>query len=184
MDKLKPQPNKMQLRETVTIPFERVAIDLVGPFSTASGGFRFLLTCVDLATRWPEAIPLKSTTSKVIINHLTNIFCRCGFPAAIVSDNGPQFTGKVFEKWMREKGMQHVKASPYHPQGNGVVERLHRTLTSMIAKICKTKGNWAAVVHMALYFVRCSPCDTTGLGSPRVGAKHPHTVTLQNVGSE
>jgi len=57
MDKAKPPRNPMQIRETVTIPFERVAIDLVGPFPTATGGFRFLLTCIDLATRWPEAHP-------------------------------------------------------------------------------------------------------------------------------
>jgi len=163
MNKSKPPPNKMQLREVVSIPFERVAIDLVGPFPTATGGFRFRLTCIDLATKWPEAIPLKTTTSKVIINQLTNIFCRCGFPTAIVSDNGPQFTGKLFQKWLTEKGIEHVKASPYHPQGNGIVERLHRTLNSMIGKITVKKGNWASVVPMALYFVRCSPCESTNM---------------------
>jgi len=47
MDKSKPAPNKMQLREIVSVPFECVAIDLVGPFPTATGGFRFLLTCID-----------------------------------------------------------------------------------------------------------------------------------------
>jgi len=62
IDKSSPPPNKMQAREVVSMPFERVAIDLVGPFPTATGGFKFLLTCIDLATRWPEAIPLKTTT--------------------------------------------------------------------------------------------------------------------------
>jgi len=100
MDKAKPSLNRMQLREVASMPFELVAIDLVGPFPTATGGFRFLLTCIDLATRWPEAVPLKTTTSKVIINHLINMFCRCGFPAAIISNNGPQFVGKTFGKWV------------------------------------------------------------------------------------
>jgi len=130
MDKAKPPKSPMQLREIVTTPFERVAIDLVGPFPTATGGFRFLLTCIDLATRWPEAIPLKTTTSRIIINHL---FTRCGFPTAIVSDNGPRFVGKLFGRWLREKGIQHVRSSLYHPQGNGVVERLHRTLNGIIS---------------------------------------------------
>jgi len=69
----------------------------------------------------------------------------------------------VFEKWLKEKGVQHVKSSPYHPQGNVVVERLHRTLSAMITKTCESKSNWAKVVPMALYFIRCSPSDTTGL---------------------
>jgi len=51
MDKSKPPPSKMQLREVVSIPFERVGIGSVGQFPTATGGFKFLLTCIDLANR-------------------------------------------------------------------------------------------------------------------------------------
>ena len=42
MDKTVPRNNTMQLREIITIPFERVAIDIVGPFPTAVGGYKFL----------------------------------------------------------------------------------------------------------------------------------------------
>jgi len=73
----------------VAVPFERVAVDLVGSFPTATGGFRFLLTMIDLATRWPEAIPLKTTTTKVICRELDKIFTSCGFPTTIITDNGP-----------------------------------------------------------------------------------------------
>jgi len=69
-DKAKPPPSPMQTRETVTVPFERVAVDLVGPFPTAKGGFRFLLTCVDMATRWPEAIPIR-TLSVITVRSLS-----------------------------------------------------------------------------------------------------------------
>ena len=162
-DKTKPKHNSMQIREMTSIPFERVAVDLVGPFPTAIGGYRFLLTCIDMATRWPEAIPLRTTTARAIIKHLTDIFARCGFPTAIVTDNGSQFTGKVFHKWLKSKGIKHVRASPYHPEGNGMVERLHRTLNSMISKIAETKGNWASVTPMALYFIRSTPSSATGL---------------------
>ena len=97
MDKSSPKACKMQTREIVSIPSERVAIDLVGPFPTATGGFKFLSTCIDLATRWPEAIPIRTATAKVIISQLTNIFSRCGFPTAVILDNRPQFMGKVFQ---------------------------------------------------------------------------------------
>jgi len=78
-------------------------------------------------------------------------------------DNGPQFTSKQFEQWLSSKGITHVKASPYHPQGNGVVERLHRTLNQIVAKTTGSKGNWATVVPMALFFIRASPCEATGI---------------------
>ena len=108
MDKSVPRKSLMQEREVVSIPAERVAIDLVGPFPMAKGGFKYVMTCIDVATRWPKAIPLRATTSKVIIQQLT-------IPTALVSDNGPQFTGKGFQKWLRDKGIAHIRSSPYHP---------------------------------------------------------------------
>ena len=166
----------MQPREVVTVPSERVAIDIVGPFPVAKGEFTYLLTYLDMATRWSEAIPLKKTTTRIVIDQLTLIFSRNGFPTTLISDNGPQFVSNSFEKFLKSKGIAHVKASPYHPQGNGVIERMHRTLTNIIAKCTETKGNWAQVVPMALYFLRCMPCRSTGL-SP-FALKHGWEPTL------
>ena len=124
-----------------------------------------------------QVIPLHTTTSKVIINQLTNIFSRCGFPAAIVSNNGPQFTGKCFHKWLKGKGIAHIRSSPCHPQGNGVVEWLHRPVNGMISKLIEKKGNWAAVVPMALYFIWSSPCSATGM-SPFMARQGREPATL------
>ena len=77
MDKSSPKQCRMQIRKLVSVPSERVAIDLVGPFPTAMGGFKFLLTSIDLATRWPEAIPICTATVKVIISQL-KIWVPCG----------------------------------------------------------------------------------------------------------
>ena len=158
-----PKPSTMTERVIVTQPFQDIAIDIVGPFPTAVGGFRFLLTCIDNATRWPEAVPLRTTTARVVISSLTEIFSRCGFPSRLTSDNGSQFTGKVFTKWLRDKGIQHSRTTPYHQQANGVIERLHLTLTAIVSKTAEAKGNWAKVVTMALYFLRCTPSASTGV---------------------
>ena len=115
--KQSPKVLPMQEREVVTVPSERVCVDLVGPFPTAKGGFLFLLTYIDMATRWPEAVPLRKTTTRVVIYQLRAIFCRKRFPTTIVTDNGPQFTSALFEKFLKDKGIAQVKASQYHPQG-------------------------------------------------------------------
>ena len=178
-DKTTPRRMTMQEREVVTISSERVAIDLVGPFPMSRGGFRYLLTYLDMATRWPEAIPLRKTTTRIVIEQLTLIFSHCGFPTTIISDNGPQFVATAFRKWLREKGITHVRASPYHPQGNGVVERMHRTLNSDIAKCNEAKGNWASVVPMALHFLRCMPSTATGFSPFRLKHGWKPTTPLQ-----
>ena len=153
----------MQEREVVSVPSERVCIDLVGPFPKAKGGFEYLLTYVDAATRWPEAIPLRKTTSGIIISQLKSIFSRNGFPTTLISDNGPQFCSHQFKSFLQTHGIQHVQCSPYHPQSNGVIERLHGTLNSVIAKCTEAKGNWAEIVPMALFFMRMTPCVSSGV---------------------
>jgi len=144
----------MQEREIMTRPFEDIVIDIVGPFPTAVGEFRFLLTCIDNPTGWPETIALRTTIAKTIIASLTNVFTRCGFSSRLTSDNGTQFTVKTFTNWLKLEGIHHVRTTPYHPQGNGVIKRLHCTFNSIIAKTTQAKGNLAIVVPMALYFVR------------------------------
>lgn len=45
--------------------FDHVNVDLVGPLPP-SRGFTYLLTMVDRTTRWPEAVPLASTTTEEV----------------------------------------------------------------------------------------------------------------------
>ena len=73
-------------------PFKRVAIDLVGPISPPSeDGHRYILTLVDFATRYPEAVPLKNIETETVAEALVDIFSRLGVPEEISSDLGTQF---------------------------------------------------------------------------------------------
>jgi len=68
----------------IDTPFERVAVDLVGPLPPASeSGNRFILTMVDYATRYLEATPLKDTRTETVAEALFNMFARVGVPREI-----------------------------------------------------------------------------------------------------
>ena len=150
-------------REVVVIPCEHVCVNLVGPLPRAKGGYEHMLTCVDIATRWPEAVPIRCTTVKLVIEHLTRIFARTGFLGTIVTDNGPQFVAKEFQRFCTKHGIGHVKAAPLSLQRNGLVERMHRTLKSTIAKAVEGKGDLAEVVHTCHYFMRIMPSVSSGV---------------------
>jgi len=49
-------------RKIVSVPFELVAIELVGPFEKCRGGYRYLLTYICMAFKWSEAVPLNTET--------------------------------------------------------------------------------------------------------------------------
>ena len=161
-NKAKPRHNPMVEREVITIPSERVCVDIVGPLPKARGGYEYLLTAIDVATRWPEAVALKKTTAAIIVRHLKDMFSRNGFPGVVVSDNGPQFLSKIFKSFCAKNGIQHVTTSIYCPESNGVVERFHGTLKQMVAKCVQTKGSWPEVLPMCLFFIRMTPSVSSG----------------------
>ena len=62
-------------------PFKRVAIDLVAPIGPLSeDGHRYILTLVDFATRYPEAVPLKNFDTEIVAEALVDIFSHLGVP--------------------------------------------------------------------------------------------------------
>ena len=118
----------MVCREIVTDTFERVVIDLVCPLPRARGGRQHLLTYIDVATRWPKAVPLRSTSTRAVLDALIEIFSRNGIPRVIISDEGSQLSVKLMGELTAMYGIQKIESSPYRPQSNGIVERFHGTL--------------------------------------------------------
>ena len=73
----------------IDTPFKRVAVDIVGPIAPPSeAGHRYILTLVDYATRYPEAVPLKKITTETVAEALLNIYSRVGIPEEVL--NGPR----------------------------------------------------------------------------------------------
>ncbi|KAL8605690.1 hypothetical protein ACOMHN_064775 [Nucella lapillus] len=148
----------------IDVPFSRVAVDIVGPFAPPSEEkHRYLLTVVDVATRYPEAIPLCKIDSVLVAEALFGIFCRLGFPTEILSDNGSQFTSEMFKQFVRLLSIKQKHSSPYHAQSNGVVERFHGTLKPMIKKMIKDDPKqWHRHVAPLLFACRELPNVSTG----------------------
>ena len=123
----------------ISTSFERIAIDIVGPLSKSSEGHRFILTMIDYASGFPEAIPLKGINSVEIAEAMIQIFSRVGIPKQIVSDGGKQFTRELMEELYRLIGIKPIFTTPYHPQTNGKVERMHLILKTTLKKLCNLK---------------------------------------------
>lgn len=121
-------------------PFERVIVDCVGPLPKTKAGNQFLLTVMCAATRYPEAIPLRKITSKVIITALTKFFATFGLPKVVQSDQGSNFLSNLFAQVLQTLNIAHKVSSAYHPQSQGALERWHQTLKSMLRKYCFDTG--------------------------------------------
>ena len=114
----------LQKMPLIDKPFKRVAIDLVGPISPPSEGrHRYILTLVDFASRYPEAVPLKTIDTETVAEALVNIFSRLGVPGEILSDLGTQFVSDCMKEVARLLSIKQITTTPYHPMCNGEVQR-------------------------------------------------------------
>jgi len=113
-------PGKMPVIDT---PFKLVAINIIGEiFPASSRGHRYILTVVDFATRYPEAVALKNITTTVVAEALVSIFARVGVPEEILFNRGTQLTSDMTKEVGRLFSLKQLTTTPYHPQCNGLVE--------------------------------------------------------------
>ncbi|GBM71644.1 hypothetical protein AVEN_269196-1 [Araneus ventricosus] len=82
---------------------------------------------------WPEAIhPMDIKAETVAFEFYANWIARFGFPERLTSDQGRQFESRLFREFARLLGVKVVHTTPFNPQANGSVERLHRQLNSVM----------------------------------------------------
>lgn len=141
--------------------FEHLNIDIVGPLPP-SEGFSYLLTIIDRATRWPEAIPLTNITAETIAKELiTHWFPRFGIPHRITTDQGRQFESTLFKQLNDTLNIQHFRTTAYHPQANGIIERWHRSLKAALK--AKANDKWTNELPLILLGLRTVIKEDIGL---------------------
>ena len=154
----------MGITKLSTEPFSQVSIDIVGPINPASiSGKRFILTYVDCATRYADAITLRNIDSETVAEALFEICSRVGFPTTLTSDNGTNFTSKTFQAFLQLLQVRHIKTSVYHAQSNGITERYNGTLKRCLRRLAmEDPRNWDRCVPAVLFAYRDSRHGSTG----------------------
>ncbi len=149
--------------QVITERFEKLAIDVVGPLPTTKRHYRYILTCIDLATSFPIAIPMRTYTAAETAQALLSIISCFGSPLAILSDQGANFLSTTLSLLYQKLNIARITTSPYRPQSNGTLERFHATLKAMLWKsLHNQQQDWPTALDLVLYFARNTPHFRTG----------------------
>ena len=159
-----------------TGPWSLLSIDIVGPLPKSRQGDRFVMTIIDCYSRFTILVPLKdhsaTTVSQVLYERVVGYY---GAPKGILTDRGGEFRSQVWKELLMLMNIQPHMTSPYYPQGNGIIERMHRTLGNLLrAKLIgKSERDWPLYLPSIMLTLNEAPQEQHGYTPSQVVYGHP-----------
>lgn len=177
----RPQPQRHTLvAHQQGYPFQKLAIDFVGPLPASRQGSRYILTVLDTFTKWVEAFPLRAATAEAACKQLaTQVFARYGLPESLHSDRGSQFTSDLLQEMAQQLGIRKTETPAYNPKSNPV-ERIHRDLErALTALVEQSPRHWEDRLPQVLFAMRTAVSRTTGFAPYQLLFGRDPSTTLE-----
>ncbi|UYV66446.1 hypothetical protein LAZ67_4001706 [Cordylochernes scorpioides] len=157
-------PGNLKPIAPVSIPFQKIGMDLLGRFPPTRDGNRWVIVCTDYLTKYAvtKAIPTGGAVevAKFMVN---DVVLKHGAPRELITDRGRSFQAKVVNELTKMCGMSHYFTTAYHPQTNGLTERLNKTLVDMLSMYVDVdQKNWDSVLPFITFAYNTARQETTG----------------------
>ena len=133
-------------------PWQIVSVDVVGPLPTTKNGNKYILTMVDIYTRYAEVVALQVQNTQTIADAIIEyIVCRHGLPEILVSDRGSPFISDIANTLYKTLSIKRITTTAYHPQAN-MVERFNKTLKGTLKLwACEQQNDWDELLPYARF---------------------------------
>ena len=120
-------------------------MDLVDMGSKPDNGFKWIITAIDLFSKFAYARPMRNKERRTVVRAATDIF-QVAKPRVLQTDNGSEFISSEFQALLRAQGINHITGLAGRAQSQGSIERFHWTMKSVIGKLwsARSKKAWVA----------------------------------------
>ena len=121
-------------------PMDLIHVDLLGLETTmdpqVTPSVQKILVVTDHFSRHVQAYKVPDKRAITIAKCLYDEYFRhYGFPRRLMSDQGREFCNDILKEMCYYLNIKKIQTTPYHPQSNGAVERVHQVLHRMIGKL-------------------------------------------------
>lgn len=143
-------------------PLERISMDITD-MHTSNSGHRYVLTLIDHYSRYVKFIKMRSRLAEEVVKGLQTYMGDFGAPKVLLTDNAREFHATIVKDLCTRMGTQLVFSTPYHPQGNSISERMHRTMKSVLATLCRGHPHrWPNYLWQCQTVLNAAVHETTG----------------------
>ncbi len=133
-------------------PFQVWEVDLYGKLPVTPQGNSFILTAVDMFSKYIVGIPIANKDALTVATALFQLFCTYGVCQTLISDRGTEFTAKVTRELCRLLGVPQQFTPSFMHHCLGACERTHATLATKLTPFMDSgKRNWQDVLPAALF---------------------------------
>ena len=145
-------------------PGDRIHIDLTGPHPASSQGAVYILTAIDAFTRYLVAVPLRNKSAVSVADALVkSVFLPFGSCRSVVSDQGTEFCNEILAEVANIFGIRKLRTTAYRASANGRVERVHRTLNSLLCKVVSdSQKDWQEKLPMVVAAYNAAQYESSG----------------------
>ena len=158
-------------------PHHTLSIDLVSATEEDNTGHKYILTILDIFTRYIITVPLRTKKAREIADSLfERVFAIKGRPIRIQTDQGSEFVNAGLERMYKTWGIQSVATGGYQPQATPV-ERYHKFLNHCMTALATAYGGaWTTYLPAATFVYNASVCASTGYAPYQLNFGHDPTM--------
>ena len=144
--------------------FERLSVDIQGEFTKSRRGNRWIVTFLDIHSRWIEGFCVSSINAEDVARLLVNeIILRYGPTRSLLSDRGSNFTAQIIRETCKLFQIAKIETAAYHPESNAKVERVHRIYSDALSKyVNPSHSDWDEYFPFVQWAYRSSVQNALG----------------------
>jgi transposase InsO family protein len=145
-------------------PFERVCIDICGPFERTRNGHKYVLGIIDHFSKFIVLVPLRRVDATTVAEAIWKEWItKFGCPQILFSDSGKVFGSELISELCKECNIRNMFSAPYHQQANGLIERLFKTIKPMLVITAnQRKKCWNEVIPTVELAIRAAIQTSVG----------------------
>jgi len=153
----------MEITTMAKHPFERCALDIVGPLTETMSRNKYILTFQDDLSKFIVAVPILQQDAETVARaFVLNVVLKFGTPAQILTDQGSNFLSDLFKNTCKLLKIKKIQMTAFHPESNGGLEHSHRVLAEYLQHyVHEDQTDWDEWVLYAVYVYNTTVHTTT-----------------------